>query len=488
MDLQYALKDTLAKAKGIYAAMSGDIKIVHDGVYEVEDAPADEVHVTVKLKCVDSKGNVHKWFNFSRSNAATIKGAGGIKAAATIEFPAASNAIDFVNGETFVLVKLAAGDYTGQAIALEFADLDISSLSISSISGVETLTIDNAMITQPGGEVLEAISARSVVFDFADNHGGAAYMDVRSIEFYLGSNLIEITQATPDISYYATSESASDMAELAFDVSLAKDGNNVDAAWVSSILATTEQRLIISFDNAPIDFTGIVINNGHNSGTNTDGGVKNAKITITDAVYSTTTYDAAVTGNDEVIWQGMLPEHTATDAAEDVSLPISGEITANYVIFDFADNYGSAMLMGQDDTVFMYEGEIIDVLSLPNTTTDATSALTSSDNGFVFDTPGSGWASEMNATTNQRLAIAFGAETPLTFDAINFKNLWSAGAPSDMSVKATRILAVLTDEAYAGMTTYDDDPPGLVSILFEGDMPNATAVPASDPGYDVPFF
>ncbi|MCP3921900.1 MAG: hypothetical protein GY714_04865 [Desulfobacterales bacterium] len=161
-------------------------------------------------------------------------------------------------------------------------------------------------------KVREFKIVKSVVFDFADNWGSGIYLSVRQIDFYNSGS--KVTMLPANFTAYATSDNNAQIAEYAFDTSLPKTGD-YDSAWAAPIL--TNQRLIIVFNTAQT-FDKIVINNFHEFGGSTSIGVKNTKIyTSTDAI-TDTTYGAEIT-NSELIFDGVIAQHPASDTADDRS-------------------------------------------------------------------------------------------------------------------------------------------------------------------------
>lgn len=158
------------------------------------------------------------------------------------------------------------------------------------------------------------VTARSVVFDIADNWGTTLRIGIRSVEFKLNGILIPMPET--DFSAYASSTFTDNYKPIyAFDTTLSKTGDSYQTEWRTDTEEYENQRLIIVF-NIPQLFDEIVINNYHRSGTFTQLGAKTVKITTTPDVYSTTTYNAAVT-NGTVLNTSVWPEHVAADTADD---------------------------------------------------------------------------------------------------------------------------------------------------------------------------
>lgn len=157
----------------------------------------------------------------------------------------------------------------------------------------------------------EFLGVKSVVFDIADNWGNTLYMAVRSIEFYKDGVLLPMLPVTDFVSY--GNDDVSWSSDHAFNTSLSKVGSRINNSFL--IGSTTNKRLQIVF-NTPQDFDRIVINNSHNTGASVDEGIKNTKIyTSTDAI-TNTTYGASIS-NSELIFDGVIAQHPATDTVDD---------------------------------------------------------------------------------------------------------------------------------------------------------------------------
>jgi len=161
-------------------------------------------------------------------------------------------------------------------------------------------------------------NAKSVIFDIADNHGDTGSMGIREIDFYLSGNKITMNDAL-STSYATTFVVTLLEPFMAFDTSLSLTGTRLSATW-RSLFVITNQRLIIVFDT-PLDFDEIRVNNYHNDGGDTDKGVNNVKITISDDAITDTTYNAAIS-NDTLIYDGVFREHVAVDIADPETLNI----------------------------------------------------------------------------------------------------------------------------------------------------------------------
>ena len=158
------------------------------------------------------------------------------------------------------------------------------------------------------------MSAKSVIFDIADDWGRAIALGVRSIEFSLGGSVIPLLSS--DFTAYATNSANSDsLPEFSFDTSLSKVGDTTLVSWNTSFYTSTNQRLIIVF-NSEQTFDEIIITNYHRLGYYPDSGAKNVKITTSTDAITDVTYNAAI-ANSTVLNNTAWPEHVALDIADD---------------------------------------------------------------------------------------------------------------------------------------------------------------------------
>lgn len=155
-------------------------------------------------------------------------------------------------------------------------------------------------------------SVKSVVFDFADTYG-ASTLGVRRIEFYDNTGALISLSTSTDYVAYATSEDVGYEADNAFDTSYSKIGTSLDTSYATA--TANNRRLIIVF-TATKTISKIVINNFHNSGATTTAGVENTKIyTSTDSI--TSTVYGEIISNSELIFDGVIAQHTAVNQIED---------------------------------------------------------------------------------------------------------------------------------------------------------------------------
>jgi hypothetical protein len=326
-------------------------------------------------------------------------------------------------------------------------------------------------LNKPEPEIPWNITAKSVIFDFADDWGGSeSYMSIRSIEFWLDGAVIPMTSG---FTAYATSQYDSNRdPSNVFNTSLSKIDSGAFTSWASAVGNNSEQRLIIVFDS-PITFDEIIINNGHHIGGYTDEGVKNTVITSSMDTITDTTYNEPVT-IPTVLFDGVIAEHIAENLPDNRRYFGTGTlgIIAKSVIFDFADDWGgSSVYMAIRSIEFWFAGSMIPVTS--GFTAYATSQYsTSYIPSYAFNTSltkiGT-WASTTwisgnfsGSSVEQRLIIVF--DSPITFDKIVINNAHHNGGYTDEGVKNTVITSsidAITDTTYNAEIT---NP----TVLFDG--------------------
>jgi len=170
--------------------------------------------------------------------------------------------------------------------------------------------------------LLEALpyNARSVLIDMIDNHGSGTTIGMRSVEFILSSSVVTVTSTTT--TYAPNGAYTTDEARGLYRTGLSKTGGAYSTnSWSHGVTGLV--RASCSFP-ADQDFDGITINNYHASGSDTDKGVNNIKIYTSPNVESVDgdSYNV-VDGDMSLIYDGVLAEHAASDAADDEILVLS---------------------------------------------------------------------------------------------------------------------------------------------------------------------
>lgn len=305
----------------------------------------------------------------------------------------------------------------------------------------------------------EPVTAKSVIFDIVDDYGNAN-AGIRSVEFKSGGTLIEMLLANGDFEgYHSSYLDAVYHARYVFDTSKSKIGSVTGSnGWLGS--GSGSHRLIIVFTD-PQSFDEIVINNFHNNGANTDASVKRVAITVSDDVFTNTTYNAAIPNSTVLNSIAAWPEHIVANTADDQTVWTWNDryldvITAKSVVFDVLNSWGQASL-GMRSIEF-YSGVML--LSLTGSDFTAYSATqwdTGTLPGFAFDTslsktggyPNNSWLSANGASTNQRLIIVFNTEQ--SFNSIVVNNFHISGGTATYGARITSItssLDAITDTTY----------------------------------------
>lgn len=164
-----------------------------------------------------------------------------------------------------------------------------------------------------------SFTAKSFILDAADNHGSTARIGIRSLEFIdeFGA-VVALVSTVPDFSAKATTNTST--ARWIFDTTKSKIGSGTDVSWVSPDGTVSSQRISVVF-TSEITFSGIRTNNYHSYGGSTNRGINNAKMYISDASITSVVFDAD-TANYELIFDGVIPEHVATNVADDQDLTL----------------------------------------------------------------------------------------------------------------------------------------------------------------------
>ncbi|MCP3924836.1 MAG: hypothetical protein GY714_19840 [Desulfobacterales bacterium] len=149
---------------------------------------------------------------------------------------------------------------------------------------------------------------KSAIFKIADTWGGSS-MGIRRIEFFKGSGPVNIGES--EFTAYATNEISGREAKYAFLTSSENIIGSADnSTWNTG--QPSEQVLIINF-NSPQDIDYIQVHNFHNTGTETNIGVKNVKVYFTDQDYTDTSYSKDVS-NSELVYDGVFDQHHASNS------------------------------------------------------------------------------------------------------------------------------------------------------------------------------
>ncbi len=244
--------------------------------------------------------------------------------------------IDTTYGAAITNSTLIFEGQINQHTALDQIDdqtIDVSSpisvISTSKVPPTNTLLFD--MASDRLGENLyfsleytvRTYIVKSVIFDFANNYGGARQA-IRAIEFYINGVLLEmIDNFTGYVTSYYNHEWQSSAA-MAFNTTLSKIGGDSGNAWVAG--SSSNQRLVIVFDSV-VEFDTMVIYNAHNSGGGTTQGVKNTKIYISSDEITSVLYNEVVT-NSDLIFDGIFPIHASLNIEDPQTVELVGDIGA----------------------------------------------------------------------------------------------------------------------------------------------------------------
>ena len=285
-------------------------------------------------------------------------------------------------------------------------------------------------------------AAKSVVFDIADGWGSAVSVGIRSIDFYFEDEKITLTES--DFTAYSTSNYGGNfLPKYTFITALSKTDSSSETSWASQNGSTTNQRLIIVFNDAT-NFDMIIVNNYVNAGGSTDVGCKNVKIYISTDEITSTVYGSAIS-NSTKVFDDQFAEHPANNYIADVI--VYGSTTKfRSVVFDFANQWGDASYMGIRRIEFDLAGESFGLTTNFEAYTNSSYSAVYSQN-FAFNTSLSktgtqasvSWLTAAGVTTNSRITINF----PIfrAFDGIIINNFHDSGIKTTRGVKNTKIYA-----------------------------------------------
>jgi len=126
--------------------------------------------------------------------------------------------------------------------------------------------------------------------------------------------------------------------------SLTGDWNN---NWLATLYTVTNQRFHIDLGSAK-QVNRIYYENFHDSGAETDYGVKNFTLwgSNTAGSFSELTYGTDSGWTQLTTSQATFDQHAASDAADPKYITVTNEVAYRYYAFKFADNWGDANLMG----------------------------------------------------------------------------------------------------------------------------------------------
>lgn len=214
-----------------------------------------------------------------------------------------------------------------------------------------------------------SFTAKSVIFDIADNWGDGSYVGYRSVELKIDGALQNPLSTA--MTGYDTSHYFDPIHAFKSDVSKTGESTTING-WTSDPGATTNQRTSVVFDDA-ITFDSIVINNYHHNGGSTTRGAKNVKITISSDSITDATYGATIS-NSTLIFDGQFDQHVASNTADDQEITL---IIPTFFNITYNGNGNDTGAVPVDSTDYE-ESDIVTVLG-------NTGSLAKTDHAF------SGW-------------------------------------------------------------------------------------------------
>ena len=145
-----------------------------------------------------------------------------------------------------------------------------------------------------------------------------------------------------------TSFNANYLPYFATDPANSLTGTSDFNCWISRFSFKTNQRFHIDLGSAKI-IRRIYYENGHASGTETTGGVKN--FTFWGSNTGAGTFDDLVYANNEgwtqlTTAQSTFDQHVAADQADPKYIVVTNNASYRYYAFKFADNYGDGTALG----------------------------------------------------------------------------------------------------------------------------------------------
>ena len=240
-------------------------------------------------------------------------------------------AINYTDTTSFEWTDTTAFDWTSETSS--------SPSPLSVLSGVPVVQAVTASMIGPvdvlsGTPVIESLAVvtenaprytvKSLIFDFADQWSGNSLdkMGVRRIDFYLDGVKYNLKEGISDdfISLGSSADSGGYDAYRAFDMYGVYTGISQYNSWRTYDGASyiINQRIYIVF-NSEIIFDAIVVNNYHNSGADTDCGVKNTKIYSSSEAVLNYNYNEDIEDY-TLLFDGVISQHSALDEADPETL------------------------------------------------------------------------------------------------------------------------------------------------------------------------
>jgi len=226
-----------------------------------------------------------------------------------------------------------AFEVVGTLLATIVMDIEISPPAFEVVGTLEAIVFHDTgtiIVIPPAFEVVgtidvlrigvpQQITAKSITFDIADGWEDSTYLAVRSIDFWFEGSKITNLATTDFVAYATTNFDGNYIPSNAFDTSLDKLGSPVGEEWYSEQTFPPEDQRLICVFNEEITFDEIRINNAHNSGNDTDRGIKTTKIHISSQSITSTVYDEAIPDS-HLIFDGVISEHTDSNVEDEERL------------------------------------------------------------------------------------------------------------------------------------------------------------------------
>lgn len=390
------------------------------------------------------------------------------------------------------LIELLSTSFIGES------NVYSSTLDIGIIEQLTSTSLVELNILDPFFVVVNSLyNPKSIIIDMATNHGDSIDMALQGIRFARGGVVYDIGTPGLDYTAYATStENSGSYApwRIFFDGTAILTGTVEN--WASNG-ATTNQRIICNIGGG-ILLDEILFYNYHASGTNTDRGIKDIKVYISDDNQSNTTYGSAIS-NSTLVYEGPISEHTPIDEEDEQSITIgvyTGSSSSTTIVsaqelefdvisasLDIVSNVIGALVTGENEELtgssnvitsvdgFVDIGILETLLSGSNIVTTECNAVLSSGSIELLSTLN-------NITTECDVVLIIGENEILTGTSINiidvYDNILNVDAAMTSTSISTTEFASLLGVIYI-LTTSSDTISNIDSNLVTGDNEELTS-------------
>lgn len=188
-------------------------------------------------------------------------------------------------------------------------------------------------------------AAKSFVFDVATNWGDENSMGITSIDFMLNNNKLQLIEerptttydspllTPPELGFLSFSSTNTDQSEKIFKITYSKTGLAANIAWEGT--ENNNQRIIVTFLEEYFSDIGntqfyamtaskqnidsIIINNYHDNGANTNKGIKDVKIYITDNYFASKEFGEDLEYMTK-IFDGEITQHTLSNTIDNFEI------------------------------------------------------------------------------------------------------------------------------------------------------------------------